>query len=50
VCDLQALGRTKPYRSSGSSETKTYGRRIAMREHKELHTLPRRSFFGKEID
>ena len=28
-------------RVSGSSETKTYGKGVAMREHKELETLPR---------
>ncbi len=33
---------------SGSSETKTYGTGITMGEHKELHTLPRRHFFGKD--
>ena len=37
-------------RVSGSSETTTYGRGIAMREHQELHTLPSRSFFGKDTN
>jgi hypothetical protein len=35
---------------SGSSETKTYGKGVAMREHKELHTFPKRYFFGKDSD
>jgi hypothetical protein len=35
---------------SGSSATKTYGKGVAMREHKELETLPRRGIFGKDID
>jgi len=43
-----ALGR--PDRVSGSSETKTYGKDVAMREHAELQTLPRRSVFGKDED
>src|SRR6476620_757245 len=35
---------------SGSSETKTYGKGVALREHEEQHTLPRRSIFGKDLD
>jgi hypothetical protein len=35
---------------SGSSETKTYGKDVVLREHRELHTLPRRSIFGKDVD
>jgi hypothetical protein len=35
---------------SGRSETKTYGKSVTIREHKELQTLPRKSFFGKDID
>jgi len=35
---------------SGSSETKTYGKGVTLREHEEQPTLPRRSFFGKDID
>ena len=39
-----------PPRVSGSSETKTYGKSIMAREHEGKHTLPRRSFFGKDAD
>jgi hypothetical protein len=35
---------------SGSIETKTYGKTVALRAHEEQHTLPRRSIFGKDID
>jgi hypothetical protein len=38
------------YWVSGSSRAKTYGKGAAVREHKELPTLPRRRFFGKDID
>ncbi len=34
----------------GRSETKTYGKGVTIREHKERQTLPRKSFFGKDID
>ena len=37
-------------RVSGSSETKTYGKGATRREHEELPTLPRKSFFGKDTD
>jgi hypothetical protein len=37
-------------RVSGSSETKTYGKTVALRAHEEQHTLPRRSIFGKDSD
>jgi pimeloyl-ACP methyl ester carboxylesterase len=37
-----------PGRVSGSSETKTYGKGVALREHEEQYTLPRRSVFGKD--
>jgi len=37
-------------RVSGSTETKTYGKGAAGREHEEKQTLPRRDFFGKDID
>jgi hypothetical protein len=36
-------------RVSGSSETKTYGKGVTMREHKALHTLPRRAILGQLI-
>jgi hypothetical protein len=39
-----------PRRVSGSSETKTYGKGVVLREHEEQHTLPRRSIFGKDLD
>ena len=35
---------------SGRSETKTYGKGVALREPQELQTLPRRSVFGKDRD
>jgi hypothetical protein len=44
------LAPTPATRVSGSSETKTYGKGVAMREHKSLQTLPRRHFFGKDSD
>src|SRR5262249_47568251 len=47
---LHPPGETKAVWASGSSETKTYGKGIAVREPKYLQTLPRRSIFGKDID
>src|SRR5262245_50267637 len=41
-------GKVYRMRVSGSSETKTYGKSVVMRAHKERPTLPRRSFFGKD--
>jgi hypothetical protein len=38
------------YRVSGSSEAKTYGKGVALREHEKQPTLPRRSFFGKDMN
>jgi hypothetical protein len=37
-------------RVSGSTETKTYGKGAKRRAHEEKRTLPRRSFFEKDID
>jgi RNA-directed DNA polymerase len=46
----QGGGATPPTRVSGSTETKTYGKDAAGREHEEKRTLPRISLFGKDVD
>jgi hypothetical protein len=43
-------GGCRRYWVSGSSETKTYGKRAMAREHEEQHMLPRRSFFGTDAE
>ena len=48
LCLLSAVPH-RPIRVSGSSETKTYGKDVVLREHRERHTLPRRSLFGKDV-
>jgi hypothetical protein len=45
-----AFTRFTPIRVSGSTETKTYGKGATGKEREETQTLPRRSFFGKDID
>ena len=59
ACGIFALGealvvtRLTAWRAhwvSGSSETKTYGKGVTLREREEQPTLPRRSIFGKDID
>ena len=39
-----------PYRVSGRSETKTYGKSAVVREREESKTLQRKGFFGKDHD
>jgi hypothetical protein len=39
-----------PSKVSGSSETKTYGKGVPVREHEKLPTLSRRRIFGKDLD
>jgi hypothetical protein len=41
--------RANTVRVSGSTETETYGKGVSGREREEKPTLPRRSFFGKDI-
>ena len=48
--NISRLTNLAPTRVSGSSATTTYGKDVAMREHKELATLPSSSIFGKDRD